>query len=253
MKQLIGIVMVLILPLLLFGQGDHPIDHVSGTKYPGATIEPTQFGYKFVHPDSTVQPSDLAPTYEIGDTVGQGVVVYVDETKQHGLIAAFPEYIDTAAWSDPANLELPFTDRSLYAGMSNTIYIAASEPNAEAAGKCLQFGENIFGGDYESGDNKGDWFLPSIDEMGKLFLAAETQNISFGPSIDSLVFGYPVGFTDEYRDYWTSKRNPSDVSGAIYIRVGYFDPMVSGNPEFDIKELGTGQANVKQIWPFRRF
>ena len=120
--------------------------------------------------------NNVAIKYHVGDTVGGGIVFHVDSTKQHGLVAAFNNQGQTT-WNNDSFVVTGATGTAIGTGALNTKKIIAIQKIAPyAATLCTSYR----GGGY------ADWFLPSKDELAKLY-----QNKSFF-----------TGFTQFF--YWSS-------------------------------------------------
>ena len=130
--------------------------------------------------------NDVDPLYEIGDIVNQGIVFYVDETGEHGLVVASEDLVGLYNWG--CNLQnISGADGvAIGSGSQNTIDIVAdcNEVNTAALAS-----SNIVIQDYT------DWYLPSKDELLKMF-----SNIGQGSEI-----GNVGGFSDSW--YWSSSES----------------------------------------------
>jgi len=137
-------------------------------------------------------------TYNIGDIVNGGVVFWIDSTGQHGLVVAMSDVATSVEWSTSGelgcygqdlpnvpNVTVPFTGSALPVGQgaeighgfNNTNAILYDCPNAPAALAARSLG--------------ADWFLPSINELKKIY-----DNKGVLEAVD--------GFTDFSSKYWSS-------------------------------------------------
>ncbi len=101
-------------------------------------------------------------TYEVGDFAQGGVVFWLDETGQHGLVCAISNQSNGSIWKN-TNGVVYNTSHGIYAGKMNTAYIN------------IEIGFNGFGSvasqdcsNYMSITNNisyGDWYLPSLNEL----------------------------------------------------------------------------------------
>jgi hypothetical protein len=96
--------------------------------------------------------------HTIGEQFGGGVIFYVDNSGQHGLIAA-PSDQKKTKWYNGNFVTTNATDASIGAGQENTATIVMAQGNGDyAASICDKLELNGF----------KDWFLPSKDELNLL-------------------------------------------------------------------------------------
>jgi hypothetical protein len=102
-------------------------------------------------------------TFKIGDAAFGGIVIWVDESGQHGLVAAtVDQSISTQWWTGTyVHLNKVRTD-GIGTGLNNSEVIITALGNATnyAAKYCA----NYLGGGY------GDWYLPSKYELNLVYL-----------------------------------------------------------------------------------
>jgi len=112
----------------------------------------------------------------IGEKFGGGIVFYVTKDGLHGLIAATSdqspeEGIKLAEYS----MDSDSTGTAIGTGLSNTNYIIKQQDSAEAPAPKTSYAAGLArsyrGGGYT------DWYLPSKDELFKLY---EKQQVGFG-------------------------------------------------------------------------
>jgi len=100
--------------------------------------------------------------YEVGDYAQGGVVFWVDETGQHGLVAAYRDSGHSPIqWYNGTDTNTGAIGYRLFAGESNTILIIASQgPDLwdYAAGICIGYNNTY-----------SDWYLPSAYELEVMF------------------------------------------------------------------------------------
>ena len=124
---------------------------------------------------------------EIGDNCFGGIVFYVDETGEHGLIAA-PEDVGGYEYGCYFT-EIPGAEGvSIGTGFNNTLDIINNmcTPNGGDGITAAQATIDYISGAYD------DWFLPSLDELEAMYL-----NIG-----ETSALGNVGGFSDWW--YWTS-------------------------------------------------
>lgn len=141
-----------------------------------------------------VPPSaPITPTFSVGQSKFGGVIFYVDESGQHGLVAALSDQ-SSATWYN-GNYKNTLAIRSgIYSGFNNTERINTEQGAGTYAASIAT--QNNSGG-------FGDWYLPSKDEMTKMF-----QQIAVIPAITNGA------------NYWSSTEesvsNPENTSLNAY-------------------------------------
>jgi hypothetical protein len=167
----------------------------------------------------SMSSSAPTPSYIIGQSAHGGIVFWVDETGQHGLVAATAD-LDGGTplpwWTYGAPIWCNKARRDgIYIGQLNTDSIIGRHnvPFAVfAAGQCA----NYLGGGY------GDWYLPSIYELGLL----RDQR--------AIVGGFAVDF------YWSSTEGNFDTAK--------FQLMSN------VLQIGnTPKSNLLKVRPIRKF
>ena len=122
---------------------------------------------------------------KVGDSYGGGIVAYIfqsgdpgyDANVQHGLIAATADQSTGIAWSNITSTSVGTTGIALGTGQANTTAIVGQAGCTSGAAKLC---DDLTEGGYN------DWFLPSRDELNKLYINK----------------GAIGGFADYY--YWSS-------------------------------------------------
>ena len=103
--------------------------------------------------------------YKVGDFAHGGIVFWVDETKQHGLVCAKQDQIEATKWFAGTFGKTYARGNGLFSGKSNTTLIISTQvflgddDSAYAARIC---------NDLEVVANNvlyGDWYLPSVFEL----------------------------------------------------------------------------------------
>jgi hypothetical protein len=127
----------------------------------------------------------------IGENYGGGIVFYVNDNGQHGLIAATADQSTGIKWYNGINRYTGTTGDGLYAGSMNTAMIVATQMADNQTGNfaakdCADYSVTVGGLTY------GDWYIPSKYELNLLYL----QKIMVG------------GFSSA--EYWSSTEGSDD-------------------------------------------
>ena len=148
----------------------------------------------------------------IGESYGGGIVFYVYDGGQHGLIAATADQSTGTRWYGGSYTNTRARATGLGAGLKNTAAIIANQAtvdgNAFAATVCNEYSVTVNGVTY------GDWYLPSKHELNLLYLQKN-------------VVGCFV-----LNSYWSSTENP--IPGPGYAWSQDFD---LGDPGSDSKDV----------------
>ena len=119
----------------------------------------------------------LSQSLALGQNHAGGIIFYLDDTGEHGLVAAPEDQGATVGWFNGEYVVTGATGTVIGTGQANTSAIVASQGEGDyAASLCDQLVLNGF----------SDWFLPSKDELDALYLSK------------ALVGGFAEDF------YWTS-------------------------------------------------
>uniref|UniRef100_UPI0040494022 Lcl C-terminal domain-containing protein n=1 Tax=Gelidibacter sp. TaxID=2018083 RepID=UPI0040494022 len=169
-------------------------------------------------------------TYSVGDFAHGGIVFWVDETGQHGLVCAKQDQSTGVRWYAGTNGNTQARGDGPYAGKANTSIIIAAQVaigddgNTYAARICneLQITEN--------GKTYGDWYLPSFYELDQISLNKAT--------IDATAIANG-GSSFASAGYWSSTENPGDYA--------YYFNFYDGFPYLDYK---TSTYRVRAIRAF---
>jgi sensor c-di-GMP phosphodiesterase-like protein len=148
--------------------------------------------------ESETDPSVVK--YSVGDWAQGGVVFWVDETGQHGLVASKWDLGYLVTWYNGTYLHTEAHGKGVYAGKMNTTLIVAKQGHMSivyAAGACASLKVGFKGVLY------GDWYLPSIDELNMMYNERETINAT------ALANG---GRAFEADLYWSSTEENQDLA-----------------------------------------
>lgn len=113
----------------------------------------------------SINQSNSRQGHYIGEPYGGGIIFYLDNKKQHGIIAATSDFEEAAPWSRKDAFNKAAATR-IGAGATNTNNIfkrqgpSQSEADSYAAVECIQLIQNGY----------SDWYLPSKDELNQMYL-----------------------------------------------------------------------------------
>jgi hypothetical protein len=110
----------------------------------------------------------LTSSHYIGESYGGGIVFFVYDGGQHGLIAATSDQSTAIRWYGGSNTNTRARADGIGAGLKNTAIIIADQStvdgNSFAATVCNEYSVTVGGVTY------GDWYLPSKYELNLLYL-----------------------------------------------------------------------------------
>jgi hypothetical protein len=113
-----------------------------------------------------------ADTHAIGDSFGGGIVFFVYDGGQHGLIAATADQSAGIRWYGGSYTNTRARADGIGAGLKNTAIIIANQGpvdgSAFAATVCNEYSVTVDGVTY------GDWYLPSKHELNLLYIKRAT-------------------------------------------------------------------------------
>ena len=118
--------------------------------------------------------NNSAATYSIGDFAHGGIVFWVDETGQHGLVCAKEDQSSGVLWYAGTYGNTQAKGDGVYSGKANTVIIIAAtvaigdDGTTYAARICNELQIT------ESGITYGDWYLPSKFEVGLMHISRAT-------------------------------------------------------------------------------
>jgi len=160
-----------------------------------------QFCSTIVGTSSQEEP-ETEPQLQIGDQHAGGIVFYVDETGQHGLVAAIEDIEGTYEWGCKGEYIEGADGQAIGTGLQNTLDIVAQNCQTENGGiTAAQAALDAEINDYN------DWYLPSIYELNLMHntIGQVAENIG--------------GFENYF--YWSSSEYSNYYAWSIYFGDGY--------------------------------
>lgn len=110
--------------------------------------------------DNSPEEPIQATCLKIGDAYQGGIIFYIDQTNEHGLIAAKQDQSNGAIWGCPEATEPIANQRDIGFGSTNTTAIVNNCPEENTAAKICEA---------LSIDGFEDWFLPTTHELELLY------------------------------------------------------------------------------------
>ncbi|MCZ4318106.1 hypothetical protein O4H26_03795 [Aequorivita viscosa] len=181
--------------------------------------------------------------FEIGQEYQGGIIFYLDNTAEHGLIA-YPNDLVDAPWGcfhqpDPVPPTVPIAQNDgIGFGLQNTLAIIeyCNEPNSAAS-----LAYNLSGNDYN------DWYLPSIDELALIY---EHRDLIGGfPDLNNIPDEDGFFIYASSSEGWVT--NDGD-GGFLYLNYQVYD--FSNTTVFpDSRNIFTSKGNDAKVRPIRSF
>lgn len=177
------------------------IDDVTTASSVAETANITATGYYYYDAPNDVwkamggTSSSSTTTYSIGDFAQGGIVFWVDETGQHGLVAAKVDQSTGVRWYAGTYGNTQAKGNGPFAGEANTSIIIAAQVaigddgSTYAARICNELQVT------EGGKTYGDWYLPSKEELDLMYQNKTTIDATAGANAGS-------GFASAR--YWSS-------------------------------------------------
>jgi len=104
----------------------------------------------------------------IGDTAQGGIIFYLDPSGCHGLVCALTDQSSGAAWYNGSYMDTRAYGSGLFEGKYNTKVINWLQGGStSAAAICAAY----------TGGSFNDWYLPSIEELNKMYLNLSLQGL----------------------------------------------------------------------------
>jgi hypothetical protein len=180
-----------------------------------ANLEDTNCTYETLTTDC--DGNQIVLNYAIGDLVEGGIIFYIDETGQHGLVAALEDITEGSnigTYGIPEGFEWGCYQQyangaegiAIGTGYQNTLDINAQNCQTENGGiTAVQAAL-----DYEK-EGYTDWFLPSLNELYEMY--STIGNVGLQGNIG--------GFeTNNQPYYWSSSENYNNNAWLVYFNNG---------------------------------
>lgn len=147
-----------------------------------------------------------AGEHYVGQLYGGGVVFWVDQTGQHGLVCSMIDLSTSQEWSNIYTL-IGETAQSNWDGLSNSSAIVSQSGHTNSAAKlCLDYTNADYGTGIFS-----DWYLPAIDQLHLLsnVVYQVEKTLDSDGNVATTVFGR------QDQSYWSSSE-VKDGQAAYY-------------------------------------
>jgi len=160
-------------------------------------------------------------TYSVGDFAQGGIVFWVDETGQHGLVAAKKDQSTGVRWYAGTYGNTQAKGDGPFSGEANTSIIIAAQVaigddgSTYAARICNELQVT------EGGKTYGDWYLPSKEELNLMYQNKATIDATAGVNGGS-------GFASAY--YWSSTEYGSNSAWGQNFGYGLQNNYDKGSP-----------------------
>ncbi len=149
-------------------------------------------------------------THYVGELYGGGVVFWVDNTGEHGLICSMVDISTSQAWSDVTGESVPGGALSDWDGQTNSTNIIAQSTSTSAAKIC----EDYTNEEYQTGEYS-DWYLPSRGELNDLWNNLKAVQ----KALDSDGNGNTTALIKNY--YWSSSESSNSHAWTFGFYYGY--------------------------------
>lgn len=152
--------------------------------------------------------AETAVTYSVGDFMMGGIIFWLDESGQHGLICAKEDQNTGVRWYAGTNTYTMARGDGPYSGIINTAIIIANQGNGDdgnyAARVCNELQIT------EGGKTYGDWYLPSKGELYLMYLNKSMIDSTATANGGNAFFtneNYSSSTEGDYSHYWAKPFN----------------------------------------------
>ena len=160
----------------------------------------------------------------VGELYGGGVVFWVDQTGQHGLILSMVDLSASQAWSNITDAIVGTTNE--WDGTTNTTEIIAQSGHTNSAAQlCVNYTNDDYGTGVYS-----DWYLPSVAELNHI----SNSYYEIQKALDSDGNSETTPLADD--SYWSSsERNPFNAAWCFRFMGG--SASTSKSNEFHVRAV----------------
>lgn len=160
----------------------------------------------------------ICNTHYIGESYGGGIVFYVYDNGQHGLIAATADQSTGITWRNGTSRITGTSGDGINSGNMNTAMIIATQMADNQSGNfaakvCADYSVTV------GGVNYGDWYLPSLTELIYLYIQKD-------------VIG---GFTTD--TYWSSTEFDTDRAWGQLFNLGSQDKIFKSSINLRVRAI----------------
>ena len=161
-----------------------------------------------------INSSNSGTSHYVGELYGGGVVFYVDNSGQHGLVCSLNDLSTSQEWSNVNNVLIGITAQSTWDGLSNSNSIVSQVNHTSSAAKlCVDY--TVSGYD--------DWYLPAIWELNLMSQSIFQINRILESDSDNTTTGISSGY------YWSSTERDNLVAGFWLMNRGYASTLEKTN------------------------
>jgi hypothetical protein len=147
----------------------------------------------------------------MGELYGGGVVFWLDQTGQHGLVCNMIDLSYGQMWSNITSTLIGATAESEWDGQGNTNAIIGQSGHTDSAAKLCDDYTNT---DYGTGVYS-DWYLPAVDQLSLMYHAKYQVNKTLDSDGNSETKALTKG------NYWSSTELNTTYAFSYIMYAGY--------------------------------
>ena len=115
----------------------------------------------------TFTTSTTSSTFSVGQVYGGGIIFYVDNTGQHGLISSTSDQSASIQWYNGGYTVTGATGTGIGTGPTNTTNILSAQGSGSYAAYIAS----------QTSNGYSDWYLPSLDELNLMYSNLFVKNL----------------------------------------------------------------------------